>query len=120
MRILIGLTVLFIGVTGCAILTQLNQSVEEIPSSRLTCVSNPEFVDGNLETVGTFAVNGVVRKAYQVFDDRSRRISNAQRRYVTRVDGNRRTEGCAYLCFSCGSLPCFRAYSQFRADDDNR
>jgi len=78
-------------------LTQLNQSVEEIPSSRLTCVANPEFVDGNLETVGTFAVNGVVRKAYQVFDDRSRRISSAQRRYVTRVDGNRRTEAIIKL-----------------------
>ena len=97
MRILIGLTVLLIGVTGCAILTQLSQSVEEIPSSRLTCASNPEFVDGNLETVSTFAVNGVVRKAYQVFDDRSRRISSAQRRYVTLVDGNRRTEAIIKL-----------------------
>ena len=97
MRTLSSLVVLLVGVTGCALLTQLNQSVEEIPSSRLTCVSNPEFVDGNLETVGTFAVNGVVRKAYQVFDDRSRRISSAQRRYVTRVDGNRRTEAIIKL-----------------------
>ncbi len=97
MRILISLTVLLIGVTGCALLTQLNQSVEEIPSSRLICASNPEFVDGNLETVGTFAVNGVVRKAYQVFDDKSRRITNAQRRYVTLVDGNRRTEAIIKL-----------------------
>lgn len=97
MRILISLTVLLIGVTGCAILTQLNQSVEEIPSSHLTCASNPEFVDGNLETVGTFAVNGVVRKAYQIFDDKSRQITNAQRRYVTLVDGNRRTEAVIKL-----------------------
>ena len=97
MRTLSSLVVLLVGVTGCAILTQLNQSVEEIPSSRLTCASNPEFVDGNLETVSTFAVNGVVRKAYQVFDGKSRRISNAQRRYVTLVDGNRRTEAIIKL-----------------------
>ena len=97
MRILIVLTVLLIGVSGCAILTQLNQSVEEIPSSRLTCASNPELVDGNLETVSTFAVNGVVRKAYQVFDNKSRRISNAQRRYITQVEGNRRTEAIIKL-----------------------
>lgn len=97
MRTLSILVVLLVGVTGCAILTQLNQSVEEISSSRLTCASNPEFVDGNLETVSTFAVNGVVRKAYQVFDGQSRRISNAQRRYVTLVDGNRRTEAIIKL-----------------------
>ena len=97
MRILSSLVVLLIGVPGCVLLTQLNQSVEEIPASRLTCASNPEFVDGNLETVSTFAVNGVVRKAYQVFDNKSRRISNAQRRYVTLVEGNRRTEAIIKL-----------------------
>ena len=67
MRTLSSLVVLLIGVTGCALLNQLNQSVEEIAPSRLTCTSNPEFVDGNLETVSSFAVNGFVRKAYQVF-----------------------------------------------------
>ncbi|RKU17720.1 hypothetical protein C6503_10595 [Candidatus Poribacteria bacterium] len=97
MRILISLTVLLIGVTGCAMLNQLNQSVEEIAPSRLTCASNPEFVDGNLETVSSFAVNGFVRKAYQVFDDNSRRITNAQRRYITQVEGNRRTEAIIKL-----------------------
>ena len=97
MRILISLTVLLIGVTGCAMLNQLNQSVEEIAPSRLTCASNPEFVDGNLETVSSFAVNGFVRKAYQVFDDNSRRITHAQRRYITQVEGNRRTEAIIKL-----------------------
>lgn len=97
MRILISLTVLLIGVTGCAVLNQLNQSVEEIAPARLTCASNPEFVDGNLETVSSFAVNGFVRKAYQVFDDKSRRITNAQRRYITQVEGNRRTEAIIKL-----------------------
>ena len=50
MRIISSLVVLVIGVTGCAMLNQLNQSVEEIAPSHLTCASNPEFVDGNLET----------------------------------------------------------------------
>ena len=97
MKTLSSLVILFIGVTGCAMLNQLNQSVEEIAPSRLTCASNPEFVDGNLETVGSFAVNGFVRKAYQVFDDNSRRITNAQRRYITQVEGNRRTEAIIKL-----------------------
>ena len=98
MRILISLTVLFIGVTGCTtLLNQLNQSIEEIAPARLTCTSNPEFVDGNLETVSSFAVNGLVRKAYQVFDDNSRRITQAQRRYITQVEGNRRTEAIIKL-----------------------
>ena len=97
MRTLSSLVILLIGVTGCAMLNQLSQSVEEIAPSRLTCASNPEFVDGNLETVGSFAVNGFVRKAYQVFDDKSRRITNAQRRYITQVEGNRRTEAIIKL-----------------------
>jgi hypothetical protein len=91
MRTLSSLVVLFIGVTGCNVLNQLNQAVEEITPSHLTCASNPEFVDGNLETESEFAVNGFVRKAYQVFDDKSRRITHAQRRYVTQIEGNRRT-----------------------------
>ena len=94
MRILSSLVVLLIGVTGCAM---LNQSIDEIAPSRLTCASNPEFVDGNLETVSSFAVNGFVRKAYQVFDDKSRRITHAQRRYITQVEGNRRTEAIIKL-----------------------
>ena len=97
MRILSSLVVLFIGITGCTVLNQLNQSVEEIAPSRLTCASNPEFVDGDLETVSSFAVNGFVRKAYQVFDDKSRRIAHAQRRYITQVEGNRRTEAIIKL-----------------------
>lgn len=100
MRILISLTVLLIGVTGvtgCAVLNQLNQSVEEIAPARLTCASNPEFVDGNLETVSSFAVNGFVRKAYQVFDGETRRMAYAQRRYITQVEGNRRTEAIIKL-----------------------
>ena len=97
MRILSSLVVLLISLTGCTVLNQLSQSVEEIEPSSLTCASNPEFVDGNLETVSTFAVNGFVRKAYQIFDDNSRRMTHAQRRYITQVEGNRRTEAIIKL-----------------------
>ena len=89
-----SLFVLLIGVTGCAV---LNQPVSEIGVSHLTCESNPEFVDGNLETEGTFAVNGFVRKAYHMFGGESRRIAYSQRRYITQVEGNRRTEAVIKL-----------------------
>ncbi|MCY3551417.1 MAG: hypothetical protein OXH39_13235 [Candidatus Poribacteria bacterium] len=89
-----SLFILLIGITGCAV---LNQPVIEIDVSHLTCESNPEFVDGNLETEGTFAVNGLVRKAYHMFGGESRRLAYSQRRYITQVEGNRRTEAIIKL-----------------------
>ena len=89
-----SLFILLIGITGCAV---LNQPVSEIDVSHLTCESNPEFVDGNLETEGTFAVNGFVRKAYHMFGGESRRLAYSQRRYITQVEGNRRTEAIIKL-----------------------
>ena len=89
-----SLFILLIGIVGCAV---LNQPISEIDVSHLTCESNPEFVDGNLETEGTFAVNGFVRKAYHLFGGESRRIAYSQRRYITQVEGNRRTEAVIKL-----------------------
>ena len=89
-----SLFVLLIGITGCAV---LNQPVSEIDVSHLTCESNPEFVDGNLETEGTFKVNGFVRKAYHMFGGETRRLAYSQRRYITQVEGNRRTEAIIKL-----------------------
>ena len=89
-----SLFILLIGITGCAV---LNQPVIEIDVAHLTCESNPEFVDGNLETEGTFAVNGFVRKAYHMFGGETRRLAYSQRRYVTQVEGNRRTEAIIKL-----------------------
>ena len=89
-----SLFILLIGITGCAV---LNQPVIEIDVSHLTCESNPEFVDGNLETEGTFAVNGFVRKAYHMFGGETRRLAYSQRRYITQVEGNRRTEAIIKL-----------------------
>lgn len=94
MKILSSFFVLLVGITGCAM---LNQPVDEISASRLTCESNPEFVDGNLETESTFAVNGFIRKAYHLYEAETRRLAYAQRRYLTQVEGNRRTEAVIKL-----------------------
>ena len=117
-----SLFVLLIGITGCA---ALNQPISEMPASYLTCTSNPEFVDGNLETESTFAVNGFVRKAYHLNQGEGRRLAYAQRRYLTVVEGQRRTEAihqtrCADLCLLRGSLSGIAADSEFRHDDNNR
>ena len=89
-----GLFVLLIGITGCA---ALNQPINEMTATDLTCETNPEFVDGNLETESTFAVNGFVRKAYQLHEGEGRRLAYAQRRYITVVEGQRRTEAIIKL-----------------------
>lgn len=89
-----SLFVLLIGIAGCA---ALNQPINEMTASRLTCDSNPEFVDGNLETESTFAVRGFVRKAYHLHEGQGRRIAYAQRRYMTQVEGQRRTEAIIKL-----------------------
>ncbi|RKU39223.1 hypothetical protein C6496_02485 [Candidatus Poribacteria bacterium] len=97
-----GLFVLLIGITGCA---ALNQPINEMTASDLTCESNPEFVDGNLETESTFAVNGFVRKAYHLHEGEGRRLAYAQRRYITQVEGQRRTEAIIKL-----NAPTYVAY----------
>ncbi len=89
-----GLFILLIGIIGCA---ALNQPVNEMMASRLTCASNPEFVDGNIETEGAFVVNGFVRKAYHLDEGEGRRLAYAQRRYLTQVEGQRRTEAIIKL-----------------------
>ncbi|MYK19637.1 hypothetical protein F4055_15960 [Candidatus Poribacteria bacterium] len=97
-----GLFVLLISITGCA---ALNQPINEMTASDLTCETNPEFVDGNLETQSTFAVNGFVRKAYQLHEGEGRRLAYAQRRYITVVEGQRRTEAIIKL-----NAPTYIAY----------
>ncbi len=92
-----GLTILFIllvGVTGCAV---LNQPTIEISSARLSCETNPALVDGDVETVSTFTVNGFVQKEYQIFGSEIRNLAHAQRRYITKIEGNKRTEAIIKL-----------------------
>ena len=96
------LFVLLIGITGCA---ALNQPISEMTTSHLTCKTNPEFVDGDLETESTFAVNGFVRKAYHLNEGEGRRLAYAQRRYLTMVEGQRRTEAVIKL-----NVPTYVSY----------
>ncbi len=91
MRLLILLFILLIGVVGCAV---LNQPIIEILPARLSCETNPGLVDGNLETVSTFAVNGFIKKEYQIFN---RHLAYAERQYLTKVEGNKRTEAIIKL-----------------------
>ena len=117
-----GLFVLLIGIAGCA---ALNQPIGEMTASRLTCESNPEFVDGNLETESAFAVRGFVRKAYILHEGQGRGLAYAQRRYITQVEGQRRTEAIIKLdaptyVSHVESLSGIATDSEFRDDDNNR
>ena len=62
MKHLALLSILFIVVLGCAV---LNQPTIEIPFTKLSSVTNPKMVDGNLNTVSTFIATGHVEKKYQ-------------------------------------------------------
>ncbi|MCE2403120.1 hypothetical protein J4G08_19860 [Candidatus Poribacteria bacterium] len=94
MRILSILSILFIGVLGCAV---LNQPTFEVTSSRLTSETNPQLVDGNLDTISTFAVRGHLEKSYKSLPGENRTFGNTQRKYMTQVEGSRRTEAVIKL-----------------------
>lgn len=64
--------------------------IEEIVSSRLTCDTHPEIVDGNLETVGTFEVHGDVKKQHDIVEGETRFYGKSQ--YVTNLGGTIRGE----------------------------
>ncbi len=103
MRILSGLFILLIGVTGCAVLQ--DTPVVEIPSSQLSCATNPGLVDGDLETISTFKVKGSVRKGYVHVGEESGRRGNLQRQYRTEIDGTKRTDAVIKL-----DVPMYVAY----------
>jgi len=64
--------------------------IEQIVSSRLTCDTHPEIVDGNLETVGTFEVHGDVKKQHDIVEGETRFYGKSQ--YVTNLGGTIRGE----------------------------
>ena len=64
--------------------------IEEIAASRLTCDTHPEIVDGNLETVGSFEVQGDVRKRHDIVGGERPFFGRTQ--YVTELDGTIRCE----------------------------
>lgn len=101
MRILIVLSVLLVGVLGCVI---LNQPTFEVAPSRLTSEANPQLVDGNLDTVSTFAVQGHIEKSYQIVKGGSG-ADTEERKYVTQVEGSLRTEAVIKL-----DTPIYVAY----------
>lgn len=75
---------LIVGVMGCAMLQET--PLVEIPASRLSCTQNPEMVDGDLSTVGTFNAKGSIKKEY---------VTNKgyeSRKYQSRVKGSLKTE----------------------------
>ena len=84
MRVFGVLSFLLCTVMGCALL-QGTPSVE-IPASRLFCAQNPEMVDGDLSTVGTFTPKGSIKKEFMV------NWGYASRQYQRRVIGSLKTE----------------------------
>lgn len=78
------LLLLVFGVIGCALLQEAPPIA--IPASLLSCAQNPEMVDGDLSTVGTFAPKGAIKKEYVV------NFGYAQRQYQRRVIGSLKTE----------------------------
>ena len=83
-RVFSILLILICSVMGCAMLQEA--PLVEIPTSRLTCDQNPEMVDGDLKTVGTFAAQGSIKKEFV------KRVSYAPRQYQRRVEGTLKTE----------------------------
>lgn len=78
------LLLLVFDVIGCALLQEAPPI--EIPAARLSCAQNPEMVDGDLSTVGTFVPKGSIKKEYVV------NFGYAQRQYQRRVIGSLKTE----------------------------
>lgn len=80
------LSILILVVFGCAV---LNQSTIEVPSTKLTSITNPKMVDGNLNTVSTFQTTGHVEKKYQNVRVSPGPFIQSERRYTTNVFGRR-------------------------------
>ena len=89
--------VLIFCVAGCAILQEA--PTVEIPASRLTCHLNPEMVDGDLKTVGTFAAQGSIKKEF------INRGIYQPAQYQRRVEGTLKTETLIKL-----DVPTYIAY----------
>ena len=64
--------------------------IEEIAASQLTCETHPEVVDGNLETIATFEVQGTVTKKYDIVGASRRSFGREQ--YTTDLEGTIRCE----------------------------
>ena len=99
-RVFSILLILIFGVMGCAMLQEA--PVIEIPVSRLTCDQNPEMVDGDLKTVGTFVAQGTIKKE---FVTRKANRVYQPKQYQRRVEGTLKTETLIKL-----DVPTYIAY----------
>ena len=88
-RVVSILLSLLFGAMGCAVLQE--SPPVEISASRLSCKENPEMVDGDLKTVGTFAPKGTIRKGFERSGSVVRR-QQYQRQYQRQVEGSLKTE----------------------------
>ncbi|MCY4553869.1 MAG: hypothetical protein OXC79_09365 [Candidatus Poribacteria bacterium] len=99
-RVFSILLILIFGVMGCAMLQEA--PIVEIPVSRLTCDQNPEMVDGDLKTAGTFVAQGTIKKE---FVTRKANRVYQPKQYQRRVEGTLKTETLIKL-----DVPTYIAY----------
>ncbi len=105
----IALLFVQLSLTGCALLS--NSPVVEVVPSRLSCTTNPEMVDGKLETVGTFRSKGKIRK---VFFERNSAVYNANpKKYKVILDGSLKTNTLIKL-----DKPTYIAYIEIHSGSD--
>ena len=88
-RVVSILLSLLFGAMGCAVLQE--SPPVEISASRLSCKENPEMIDGDLKTVGTFTPKGTIRKGFERSGSVVRR-QQYQRQYQRQVEGSLKTE----------------------------
>ena len=88
-RVVSILLSLLFGAMGCAVLQE--SPPVEISASRLSCKENPEMIDGDLKTVGTFTPKGTIRKGFELSGSVVRR-QQYQRQYQRQVEGSLKTE----------------------------
>lgn len=94
MRYVTIMSLLLVNTLGCA---ALNQPTFQIEPSQLSSETNPQLVDGNLDTVSTFVVSGEVEKKYRTFFGDKHDARPAERRYTTSVKGSYRTHAVIKL-----------------------
>ena len=106
--IVVSLLIIVFGTQGCALLQ--NAPVVELTPERLTCVTNPEMVDGDLGTVGMFQANGTVRKLYT---ENPGNPDATKSNYQMKHDGSLKTETLIKL-----DKPTYVAYIEIHAASD--
>ncbi len=109
--IVVSIFILAFSMSGCAVLK--NAPVVELPSSRLTCNANPEFVDGDLRTVGEFRAHGAIRQLYYI-EAKVGAVTNLGDSTTTH-DGSLKTETLIKL-----DKPTYVSYIEIYAGSDIR